>query len=217
MGISNRLWNLVAETDLTGLWGVPRRQRYLPMAAGMLVDAVSGALLVLLLLAQHHGLLALTGFCVRIVRAMALSYFLRILWEFSLFVRTDVYYLIATFFNCKNLYRDTIVILRNHVARFIRSVQPAEQPVIPPSEMKVVRAYGVLWVTGRIWAIATLFWITLPVGTRYMRDLADAFSAGYSANPPNFLDAVALGAYFLVPTTAGLVLWARGLSSPERI
>jgi len=30
MGISHRLWFLVAETDLTGLWGVARRQRYLP-------------------------------------------------------------------------------------------------------------------------------------------------------------------------------------------
>ena len=38
MGISHRLWYLVAETDLTGLWSVTRNQRYLPMLAGMIVD-----------------------------------------------------------------------------------------------------------------------------------------------------------------------------------
>ena len=217
MGISNRLWNLVAETDLTGLWGVPKRQRYLPMLAGMLIDATTAALLVLLLFAQRKDLLVMSGFCVRLIRALALSYLLRILWEFFLFVRTDVYYLIATFFNCKNLLRDTTVVLRNQLARFIRFIRPIEQPAIPASELRVVRAYAVLWLAGRVWAFATLFWLTIPVGARYIRDLAGVFNTGYSANPSNFIDAVALATYFLVPTAAGLVLWARGLLKPERI
>jgi hypothetical protein len=217
MGVSNRLWNLVAETDLTGLWAIPKRQRYLPMLAGMLVDAVCAALLIFLLLAQHKGLFAVSAFCVRLVRAMALSYLLRILWEFFLFVRTDVYYLIATFFNCKNLLRDTTVVLRNQLARLIRSIRPAEQPVIPPAELRVVRAYAVVWIAGRIWAITTLFWLTIPVCAQYIRDIGGVFKAGYSANPSNFIDSVVLASYFLTPTAAGLVLWARGLLKPERI
>src|SRR4029077_17034455 len=34
LGISSRMWVLVAETDMTGLWSVPKNQRYLPMLAG---------------------------------------------------------------------------------------------------------------------------------------------------------------------------------------
>jgi len=53
MGISHRLWYLVAETDLTGLWSVPRNQRYLPMLAGIILDALVASLLVLSLAAAR--------------------------------------------------------------------------------------------------------------------------------------------------------------------
>ncbi|MEH2292440.1 hypothetical protein [Nostoc sp.] len=55
MGISNRMWMLVAETDMTGIWGVPRNQRYLPFLAGTLLDMVSAAILILVFLAQKHA------------------------------------------------------------------------------------------------------------------------------------------------------------------
>src|SRR2546423_2520641 len=51
LGIGHRLWYLVAETDLTGLWSVSGRQRYLPLLAGVLIDAVSASTLVALVFA----------------------------------------------------------------------------------------------------------------------------------------------------------------------
>jgi putative peptide zinc metalloprotease protein len=217
MGISHRLWYLVAETDLTGLWAVPKRQRFMPMLAGALIDAVSAALLVLLLFAHRQEWLVLPSLWLRLVRAMAFTYLMRIAWQFFLFVRTDLYYVIATLFNCRNLLTDTQVLLRNQMARVIPWIRPMDQSGIPASERRVIRAYAVLWVAGRIWALSVLLMITVPICLNYVRNLAGAFRTGYSANPSDFTDAVVLTTYFLVPLMAGLMLWIGGIVRRERI
>lgn len=211
IGISHRLWYLVVETDLTGLWAVPKRQRYLPMLAGVLIDAVSGSLLLLLLFAHKQQWLALSGFAVRLVRAMMFTYVMRILWQFFLFVRTDFYFVIANLLNCRNLLKDTEGFLRNQLARIMPFVRPVDQSAIPESERRVIRAYSVLWVGGRILAFTVLFAVTLPVGALYIRNLSSTFRKGYSASPSDFADAVALAAYFFIPLTIGLTLWLGGL------
>jgi hypothetical protein len=216
MGISYRLWYLVAETDLTGLWAVPKRQRYMPMFAGMLLDAVSGAVLVLALFGGQIATHTLSVFWVRLIRAMAFTYVMRILWQFFLFVRTDLYYVIAALFNCRNLLADTGVWLRNLLSRVIPWFSPIDQSSVPAAERRFIRVYAVLLVAGRLWAVFTLFWVTVPVTLSYLRDVVGAFRAGYSANPGNFADAVLAASYFLVPTIAGIVLWAGGVLRQER-
>jgi hypothetical protein len=216
MGISYRLWYLVAETDLTGLWAVPKQQRYLPLLAGMLLDAVSGAALLLALFGGQIALHSLSLFWVRLIRAMVFTYLMRILWQFFLFVRTDLYYVIAALFNCRNLLADTGVLLRNLLSRIIPSLRPIDQSGVPVAEWRFIRIYSVLLVGGRLWAVFTLFWVTIPVTVSYMRDVVSAFRAGYSANPGNFADAVLAASYFLVPTIAGIVLWAGGILRQER-
>jgi hypothetical protein len=217
MGISNRLWYLVAETDLTGLWAVPKRQRYMPILAGMMIDAFSGALLVLLLFLYRQNWFPLTGFGVRMVRAMAFTYLMRIVWQFFLFVRTDLYYVIANLFNCRNLLSDTQGHLRNLVARWVRFIRPVNQSAIPLAERRMIRIYSVIWLAGRAWAFAVLVLVTVPLVVSYLRSLDGAFRSGYRANPSEFMDAVLLAAYFLVPTLGGVVLWVAGMASRERI
>ena len=118
MGISHRLWYLVAETDLTGLWSVPGRQRYLPLLAGMIVDATVAALIVLCLWCARRHMFSYSLFSLQLLRATAFANIMRILWECFLFVRTDLYYVAATFLNCKNLLVDTQAFLRNQLATF---------------------------------------------------------------------------------------------------
>lgn len=211
IGIGHRLWYLVAETDLTGLWAVPKRQRYLPMLAGVLIDAVSGSLLMLLLFAQEQRWLGLSSFDVRLARAMMFTYMMRILWQFFFFIRTDFYYVIAGFLNCRNLLKDTEGFLRNQLARFFSFIRPVDQSVIPASERRVIRIYSVLWVAGRIFALSLLFLVTLPLAVLYIRNLGNTFRTGYRANPSDFIDALLLAAYFLIPLTVGLMMWLTGL------
>ncbi|HEY5030344.1 MAG TPA: hypothetical protein VIK39_18200 [Candidatus Angelobacter sp.] len=216
IGISHRLWYLVAETDLTGLWTVPRRRRYLPLLAGVLLDLVSASLLVFLLLADTRHLLGLPTMVLRLVRALVLTYVLRVAWQFFFYIRTDFYYVLANFFNCRNLLGDTEVLLRNQLARFFPSMRHRDQSLIPAPERRVIRAYAVIWVGGRVLSIFLLFAVTVPVAIRYIKNLNAAFSAGYSTNRYNFFDALLLSAYFLVPLATGFSMWIGGLIRRER-
>ncbi len=149
LGLGNRLWAFVVEADLTGLWSIPRRQRYLPMMAGSLFDAVMSSGLILVLLAHNHALVVMSPITVQLLRAILLTYMTRIMWQTLLFVRTDYYYVIATFFNCRNLMGDTEDYLRNQLARFISRIRPVDQSTIPASERRVVMMYVFVWTRWR--------------------------------------------------------------------
>jgi putative peptide zinc metalloprotease protein len=209
--ISHRLWYLVAETDLTGLWSVPRNRRYLPMLAGLIVDLVSTSLLILLLFGEQRHAFPLSPFTVHLFRAVAFTNMMRMLWEFFLFTRTDLYFVAATFLNCKNLLNDTTVFLRNQLAVISRRVRPVDQTDIPEAERRAIRVYVPLFLAGRAWAFITLFWVMIPVTVSYWRNLLSSFRIGYSANPADFLDALAAAVYFMLPAVAGFVLSGRAL------
>jgi putative peptide zinc metalloprotease protein len=207
IGISNRLWYLVAETDLTGLWAVPKRQRYLPMLAGVLIDTVSASLLTLLVFAREQEWVALSSLAVRLARGMMFTYVMRILWQFFLFVRTDFYYVIASLLNCKNLLKDTEGFLRNQLARIVPFIHLVDQSAIPETEGRIIRAYSIVWVAGRLFALTVLFLVTLPLAVLYIRNLRHTFSSGFRASPSDFVDALLLASYFIIPLTVGLVMW----------
>ena len=216
MRISHRLWYLVAETDLTGLWSVEKAKRYLPLLAGALIDATSGAVLLLLLFAHNQKWLAISAIGVRVLRAMVFTYMMRLVWQCFLFVRTDFYYVIAGFFNCRNLLGDTENFLRSQAARVLPWFRPVNQSAIPAAEQRVIRVYSVIWVAGRIAALTLLVAISIPVFIRYVQNLAGVLGAGYSAHPGDFVDALLLAAYFLIPFIVGLALWIGSLLRRER-
>jgi putative peptide zinc metalloprotease protein len=216
IGISHRLWYLVAETDLTGLWSVPKEKRYLPMLAGILVDITSLCSLLLVVYMNKFYWTLFPNHVVRVMRAMAFTYLMRLAWQCLLYVRTDLYYVIAAFFNCKSLMRDTETFLRNHLSSLLPRIRKVDQSSIPVAERKVIRAYAALWIAGRISAVALLCAVTIPIGILYIRSLANAFRTGFRAAPSNFVDAVLLAAYFMIPTLAGFVLWFRSILRQER-
>lgn len=211
MGIGHRLWFLVGETDLTGLWSIPRSKRYLPLLAGSIIDAVSGAFLIIVLFSYDRGWILLPNLCLSLVRGMAFIYAMRLVWQCFFFVRTDFYYVITSAFNCKNLMGDTEAFLRNAVARYIPRVGSIDQTALPVSERRVVRIFAVAWVAGRVAAFALLFMVTIPISIRYIANITGVLESGYSANPYNFIDALLLAMYFFVPLTAGATMWINGI------
>jgi putative peptide zinc metalloprotease protein len=216
LGIGYRLWYLVAETDLTGLWSVPKRERYVPLVAGTIMDAVSASVLILVLLIQKWQWPTVSFFLVRLERAMIFTYMLRLLWQCFFFLRTDFYYLIANFFDCRNLLKDTETFLFNQLARVFPKIRRISQSAIPAAEFRVIRAYSLVWLGGRAAALTLLFAVTIPLLTRYIRNLAGAFRIGISADPSNFIDAFIVTCYFVVPFLIGLWLWIHGLVRKKR-
>lgn len=216
IGVSHRLWVLVAETDLTGLWTVPSRQRYLPILAGPLLDGFSAALLLLLLFANDRNAIALAYPVEQFCRAMVFAYLFRLLWQCSFFMRTDFYYVITNLFHCKNLMRDTEVFVKNLLRRAIGSRQLADQSHIPLHERRVIRAYSLLWIGGRGLALFSLFFITLPILARYLANALPVLRQGYAGNHYQFLDSLVVGTLNLLPLGIGMSLWIMSMVRKRR-
>lgn len=216
LGIGHRMWFLVAEADLTGLWAVSKKQRYLPLLAGLITDVVSAAILVLLLYAQDVQWIHIPIFAIRVGKALVMSYWLRILWQFYVFVRTDIYFVITNYFDCRNLLSDTEDFLKNCIFRFIHSGRRIDQSHIPAAERRVISVYSVLWLGGRVLALYVLFAVTIPVVYGYLHDLFNDYRAGVSANIDGFIDSLLLSLFVVTTLSAGLFLWIRGMIRHER-
>jgi putative peptide zinc metalloprotease protein len=213
LGISNRLWILVVETDMTGLWAVHKRKRYLPVLGGPIVDATSLSVLLLVLFADHRGWLSLAPFAREILIGGSLIYLLGLVWQCFFFVRTDFYYVLSTYFDCKNLLGDTESHLRNLLAKVVPwRIESVDLSTIPRGEMRVIRFYSVIWVLGRILSLTVFFTVVLPLFFHYAGHIGEAIKAGFSANPYVYLDALLITVFGLVPLLIGLWMWSLSIT-----
>jgi putative peptide zinc metalloprotease protein len=197
------------EADLTLLWSIPKRQRYLPLLAGCLVDAVTAALLIQGLYANRRGWLAISG-AVPFLRTILLSYVARILWQGLVFVRTDLYYVLAAMLNCRNLLGDTEDYLRNQFAAFLPGIRIVDQSAIRVQERRMIRFYSVIWIAGRVLALYLLIVVSLPLLCHYGADLAKALTT-HSDNPGRFWDALVCVTLLAAPGVVGFFLWLRNI------
>ena len=211
LGIGNRLWMLVVETDMTGLWAVSKRQRYLPIIAGPIVDASSVSLVLLILLADRRSWLSLSPFTNEILSGAALIYLLGLVWQCFLFVRTDFYYVLTNFYDCRNLLRDTEIYLHNQLVHLAPWMKRHDQSAVPRAELRVIRNYSLVWVLGRVLALGVFFTVVIPMLSLYTRSVGDAFRTGYAANPYRFFDALMIAIFGLVPLLIGLGMWSKKL------
>jgi putative peptide zinc metalloprotease protein len=209
IGLSHRLWILVAETDMSGIWLAPKHRRYLAFLAGPLIDAASAALLIGVLWADRRGWIGLSPTLGQFTRAALWSYLFRLLWQCFVFVRTDFYYVLATALDCKNLLADTEVLVRNQLARFRTSVTVVDQSAIPRRELRAIRAYSVVWLAGRAAALSSLGLITVPALQGYGAELARTASGGRSSF--STVDLLTLACLGLGVQGGGLFLWIRSL------
>lgn len=214
LGISHRLWTLVAQTDMTGIWMASKRQRLLAVLAGSLLDATVASLLIMLLFAQHRGWVPLPSPALLFLRIALFTYLLRLLWECFLFVRTDFYYVIVILFNCKDLMGDTEIFLRNQCARFLPFIHQVDQTSVPPREMRVVRSYALIWIFGRLVAFLSLIFIGLPILLGYYFEIGTYLLRGQvpaSIAPADIIGWIIFIAVTSLLQTFGFVLWFRSL------
>ena len=206
-GFGHRLWILVVETDLTGLWSVPKAKRYVPLLAGIIVDSVIAALLIILLFAASTHFILFLPYIDRVLRGLVFMYFMRIAWQCSFFIRTDLYYVLATFTGCKNLMQDTEVYLRNGLSRVLSRVRHTDQFALPAHEQRAVRYYSYIWIIGRVFSVVLLLTITIPVSIYYVRSVGATLAGGFAAAPASYIDSILLSLYILLPIAIGMAMW----------
>jgi hypothetical protein len=170
-----------------------------------------------MLFAQHRGWIALPSLVVQLSMAMVFVYMMRLLWQCFFFVRTDFYFVIATFFGCKSLMQDTRVYIGNLRRRLFASATPlTDQSHIPKIERRVISAYAWIWFLGRAVALWSLFFITLPVAGKYLKSSIATMMTGFSGGTYAFFDALFILVFYLFPLGLGMSLWIRGIVRQRR-
>lgn len=205
--LGNRLWILVAETDLSGLWTIPRRKRYIPLLAGMIVDCVSVSLLIcaveIVQIQRGHK----PNWVQHVLLAVAFTYISRLIWQFFLFLRTDLYFVFATLTKCTNLMGYTQRYIR-HV--FARSKTPLLDD-IPSHERRIVQHYAWFWLFGQVVAVASFLMISIPVSLRYISAGLKVLKDHSHESPWAVVDSTAAILMIVVPWAVGCVMWGKGL------
>jgi putative peptide zinc metalloprotease protein len=104
------IW-LVWETDMTGLWSAPRNKRYVPFIAGMAWDVVIIFVCLLIQLFYSSSLL------IEYVRLIAFIRIFTFLWQFIIYFRTDIYYVILNWKKTSSIHESSILYLKKILFR----------------------------------------------------------------------------------------------------
>lgn len=160
---------LVAETDLSQVWTLPRRQRYGPLLAGMAIDLVIIA--VVLALEVVVGDLPL-------LRLLILVNLVPLLWQCVVFLRTDLYAVMVTALGCTNLWA-TSVLRAKGMMRRLTEVETSELGQASAADRRASRWFVWLWLLGPVVGLAYALSFIFPVVVEAM----DWFRRGAAAGP----------------------------------
>ena len=179
LGWGTRLFFLVAQTAVPGLWLAPRRIRLRVFLAGMISDLV-----VFSACAIGMTQAAPRGYAYRVLAQVCLICLLGIADQFAFFTRTDVYYVIQELTGCKSLFADASGYLSYLLGKLSArgGTIPRLNPLLalPSRERLPVRLYAGLVAGGSVCTMVVFAWYGLPViiGTyvRAVRELADGLA-----------------------------------------
>lgn len=199
LSVGRRLYFIVLETSMDGLVSVPRRQRYLPILAGIMVDLVVVAVLTVAadLTRQPDGALSLGGrFCL----AVAFATLLRVAWQFSFFLRTDLYVLVSTALGCVDLHTTAKQAVANRFHRLLRRHHRLhDESAWHPVDRKVARWYSWFVLVGYAASLTTFALALAPVTYFMFRGVFLRFLGDSGATSLQLLDSSVFLAFSLIP------------------
>lgn len=213
LGLSNRLWDIVAEADMTGLLALPREKRYLPMAAGMLVDVFSIAAITLIL--KWLFVNSPNGFAIQLLQALALQITISITWQFNIFLKTDVYYLICNYFGYADLNAQAYLFYQNQLHAFSFGLLGKRIEPLKPQQVIIARTFFAIWLIGRIASIGFLVLILIPTLYRYFERAVETYHNPYMPASA----AIDIAIFATISTAillAGLYMWIKPAISAKR-
>ncbi|MFG3439243.1 hypothetical protein ACGF0J_18520 [Nonomuraea sp. NPDC047897] len=183
IGFGTRLHNLVVQTDVTAVWGVPRRSRYRVYLAGMAWDFFLMAALTLLV--AHVALPSLTK---ALFQALVVAVLMTIPFQLQVYMRTDLYYVLRDLLRTRNLFDDGLAFARYLRARAVawlrRRPCPVEDPTgdLAPHERRATRVYSVFLVGGATVSLTMFALFAAPIAivalVRAIGAVADGLNGG---------------------------------------
>ena len=154
--ISYRGIFLAAETDLSLLLTRPRRQRYGPMLAGPAFDISLLALATGLCWAYYGLGLPLPDVLARLLGALILMIVANLVLQCAVFLRTDLYAVLACVLHCDNLYKVSWLTMKSRLLR-MTAEESAELESASKRDRSVAQWFSILYFLGML----SVFWFLL--------------------------------------------------------
>ncbi|MEO3776552.1 hypothetical protein ABGB16_06820 [Micromonospora sp. B11E3] len=193
VSIGRRFYYVVLETSLDGLVAIPRRKRYLPILAGMLIDVLALAALTVAadLNRRPDGSFSMAG---RLCLALAFATVLRVLWQFFFYLRTDLYVLMSTLLGCVDLHTTAKRLLRNRAVRLLgRPERATDETQWHPVDRRAAGWYSWLIVAGCTFSITTFLVAVAPAVYRMFASSIARLFGGATTGGQTFDSVVFLG------------------------
>jgi len=210
--LSNRLFYIVLETNLTNLWMVPRKKRYPAYLAGLIIDiTVISTFTILMWLSDIKVLGGSGGIFYGLAKAAIFLELLRVAWQFMFFMKTDIYHLFADYFKCKNLYGDTMNYITNKLMKlFGKSDRQRDMSFIPENEMRVIRKYAIFFLAGTGISLFLYVFLIIPLMAIILISTAQHLLSGYVGNEAAFIDSIVIISLIALNfTLLGYSLWKK--------
>ncbi|MEV0230829.1 hypothetical protein [Nonomuraea sp. NPDC050786] len=183
IGFGTRLHNLVVQTDVTAVWGLPRRSRYRVYLAGIAWDLFLMASLTLLV--AH---VAMPQPVKAVLQALVVCVLMALPFQLQVYMRTDLYYVLRDLLRTRNLFDDGLAYARYLVARTVavlrRRPAPVDDPTteLAPHERRATRIYSVFLALGATISLGffALFGVPIAIAAlvRALHTIADGYNGG---------------------------------------
>ena len=163
LGMGIRLYFVVFETRMNGLLTVRHQKRYLPMLAGLLMDAfvISSLGLIAFAVRNPDGSDPLIG---RIALAMAFPILVRFAYQFLLFLQTDIYFVVATAIGTYDLHAAAQALIRNRVWKLLgRPDKLIDEDQWTARDLRAARGYAPFYLVGAGVLIAIGVLVIVPI------------------------------------------------------
>lgn len=175
----------MSQTVMHNIWAVPRPARFLPIAAGMLVDVLRISVLIYLLYFNLVGLLLWPPLLIKFLKFYLLTSTLALVSQFWLFSQMDGYFLLSALLGQRNLQADTRAWLKSRLFR-----QSNFEP--PAAGMKFIYIYALITLVGGGLLLGQFLLVQLPIKLRLLWDSLLKISLGVTPAPLDFADGVAV-------------------------
>lgn len=207
LSIGHRLYFIVAETRLDALYSVPKRQRYLPFLAGMVIDVVvlSWFTIAAFLIMRGGGPGWLSGYLL----ALGVTVVVRLLWQAFFFLESDVYYVISAVCGCSNLQAAARFRLYRGYRRLRRLPVPDFGEDWTPQDRAASRWYAPLLFVGLVAAGVNLVLFVIPSVIHLASILVTRLGHPATTGTANLVDTAVFLLLALGQLTIVAALWLR--------
>jgi hypothetical protein len=137
----------------------------------------------------------------RFCLAVAFSILLRVLWQFSLYLRTDLYALVSTVLGCVDLHTTAKRTLSNHFNRLLgRRAKLHDESKWHPVDRKVARWYSWLILAGYTISLTTFVIALAPLAIKMFTGVLSRFFADSAYSGLQVLDSAVFLTFSILPS-----------------